>query len=105
MPELQLPPAMSALRSDLGVMVEGVEAHAAYGAVLLSAQQGLQIQIDDREERVIESPPSAGTVVTAFDGVTLHERAIGGFDRSAGERGGRGLGQGPARSEEDTAEH
>ena len=60
MPELQLPPAMSALRSDLGVMVEGVEAHASYGAVLLSAQQGLQIQIDDREERVIESPPSAG---------------------------------------------
>jgi TldD protein len=62
--------------------------------VLLSAQQGLQIQIDDREERVIESPPSAGTVVTAFDGVTLHERAIGGFDRSAVERGARDLVQG-----------
>ena len=91
MPELQLPAAMSALRSDLGVIVEGVEAHASYGAVLLSAQQGLQIQIDDREERVIESPPSAGTVVTAFDGVTLHERAIGGFDRSAVERGARDL--------------
>ena len=94
MPELQLPPAMSALRSDLGVMVEGVEAHASYGAVLLSAQQGLQIQIDDREERVIESPPSAGAVMTAFDGVTLHECAIGGFERSAVERGARDLVQG-----------
>ena len=91
MPELQLPPAMSALRRELGVMVEGVESRAAYGAVLLSAQQGLQIQIDDREERVVESPPSAGTVVTAFDGVTLHERAISGFARSSVERGAHDL--------------
>ena len=36
--------------------------------------------VDNREERVTERPPAAGTVLSAFDGVTNFERAIGGFD-------------------------
>ena len=91
MTELHLPPAMAALRSDLSAMVARVETRAPYGAVLLSARQGVSIFVDHNEERVTEQPPRAGAVVTAFDGVTMRERAIGGFDRSQVERAAREL--------------
>jgi TldD protein len=83
MPELNLPPAMEALRPELGSLVSDIEARAPYGAILLSAQQGLQIKVDSNEEAIVEVPPSAGSVLTAFDGEMIRERAIGGFDRSA----------------------
>jgi TldD protein len=82
---------MAALRGDLGGIVARIERHAPYGAVWLSSRQGLRITVDNREERVAERPPAAGTVVTAFDGATLHERAIGSFDRAAIEREARDL--------------
>jgi TldD protein len=91
MPDLKLPPAMTALRPQLGPVVEVLEARAPYGSVLLSAAQGLRIQVDNREERVTETAPTAGTVVTAFDGVTIHERAVNGFERAAVERAAREL--------------
>jgi TldD protein len=82
MPDLQLPPAMAALRPELGNLVGFIEQRAPYGSILLSARAGVQISIDHREERVTERPRTAGTVLTAFDGVTIHEEAVGGFDRS-----------------------
>ena len=91
MPDLKLPPAMAALRPALGGIVEALEARAPYGAVLLSAKQGLRMQVDNREERVTEQPPTAGTVLSAFDGATMHERALSGFDRSEVERSAREL--------------
>ena len=96
MPDLNLPPPMEALRADLGTVVAGIETHAPYGAALLSARQGLQILVDNREERVTEQAPTAGTVLTAFDGVTMHERALGGFDRAVVERAAHYLVQGVA---------
>ncbi len=83
MSEFQLPVAMAALRPQLGEIVATVEKRAPYGAALLIAHEGLDILIDHREERVTETPRSAGVVVSAFDGVTMHEQAVSGFDRSA----------------------
>ena len=91
MTSLQLPPAMAALRPQLADIVGSLETRASYGAVLLSARQGLSINVDDREERVTEQAPAAGTVVTAFDGETLHEVALGGFDVAVIGRGARDL--------------
>jgi TldD protein len=82
---------MIALRPHLGAIVAGVEARLPYGAALLSAKQGLQISVNNREEQVVEQVPAAGTVITAFDGTTMHEVALGGFDRAAIERSARQL--------------
>jgi TldD protein len=89
MPELYLPPAMEALRPQLGALVAGIEARLPYGAALLSAKQGLRISVNDREEQVTEQAPSAGTVISAFDGTTMHEVACGGFDYAEIERATR----------------
>ncbi len=91
MAELQLPQGMTRLRPVLAGVVDSIEAHAPYGAVLLSARQGLRISVDDREEQVVEVAPSAGTVLTAFDGATIHEAAISGFDAALVERSAREL--------------
>jgi TldD protein len=91
MSDLHFPPGMSALRGDLGDIVAGIERRTPYAAVWLSSRQGLRITVDNREERVAERPPAAGAVVTAFDGATLHERAIGSFDRKRVEGAARDL--------------
>ncbi|MGE5776643.1 MAG: TldD/PmbA family protein, partial [Chloroflexota bacterium] len=67
---------------------------APYFAVLLSSKHGLQITIDNREERVTERQPSAGTVLSAFDGQTIYERAVTGFDPNEVQRAARELVQG-----------
>jgi TldD protein len=94
MADNHLPPGMAALRADLAPIVAGMARSAPYAAAWLSARQGLRITVDSREERVAEAPPVAGTVLTVYDGATLHERAVGGFDRAAIERAGRELARG-----------
>lgn len=91
MSQLQLPPNMAALRPRLAGLVAGLEQSVPYAAVLLSRQDGLQISVDNREERVSEISPSAGTVVSAFDGATFHEAAVGGFAGATVEQAGRDL--------------
>jgi TldD protein len=86
-----LPQALAALRPYLGAIVAGVEAWLPYGAALLTAKHGLRISVNDREEQVAELAPAAGTVISAFDGSTMHEAAIGGFGRAAVERAAREL--------------
>ena len=79
MTDIKLPSAMAELRPALGgIVAQGYE-HAPYLSVLLSSKQGLQIAVDNREERVTEQVPSAGTVLSAFDGVTVYERGVSGF--------------------------
>jgi len=52
MTDLKLPSAMAELRPALvGIITEGYE-QAPYFSVLLSSKQGLQIRVDNREERV-----------------------------------------------------
>jgi TldD protein len=79
MTELRLPPAMAELRLHLGDIIGGGRENAPYFTALLSSKHGLQIQVDNREERVSERAPSAGTVLSAFDGTTIYERAVNGF--------------------------
>jgi len=80
MPDLNLPEPMAALRPTLPEVINYGQKKAPYFAILLSSQQGLRISIDNQEEQITEEPPpTAGTVLTAFDGVTNFERAVGGF--------------------------
>ena len=94
MTTLQLPAKMAKLRNELDGIVAQIERAAAYGAVLLSAQQGLRISVDTKEERISEQSPTLGTVLTAFDGQTMQEQAIGGFDPDVVSRAARELIQG-----------
>ena len=94
MASLNVPPEMAALRPMLGTIVAGIEQRAPYGAVLLSTQDGLQISVDNREQSVTQRVPASGTVITAYDGQTIFEKAIGGFDRAIIERGAHELVQG-----------
>ena len=105
MSDLHLPPAMSTLRPKLESVVAGIEDRALYGAAMLSARQGLRINVDNREEQVTQQAPTAGTVLTAFDGVTLHERAIGGFDLASVERAARDLEQDAGSSPQAQSAH
>ncbi len=77
--ELMLPTDMAELRLDLGDIVGRGQTKAPYFTALLSSKHGLQIQVDNREEHVTERAPSSGTVLSAFDGQTVYERAINGF--------------------------
>ena len=94
MASITLLPEMTALREKLPSIVAGVESHAPYGAALLSARQGMRITVDNNEERIAEMPPAAGTVITAFDGATMREAAIGGFSLREVEKGARSLVEG-----------
>jgi TldD protein len=80
MTEMKMPKAMAELRPSLGEIIGLGLRRAPYFSVLLTSRQGLTIRIDNREERVTENPPAAGTVLTAFDGDISYERAVGGFD-------------------------
>jgi TldD protein len=81
MAEMKLPAGIAELRPSLGEVVELGLRHAPYFSVLLSSKHGLNIRVEDREERIGEQPPTAGTVLTAFNGATSYERAILGFKR------------------------
>jgi TldD protein len=81
MTDLKLPMAMAELRPALGAVVEAGQGQAPYFSVLLTSKHGLRIVVDNREERIDERQPAAGTVLTAFDGTTTYERAVGGFNR------------------------
>ncbi|HLO29424.1 MAG TPA: TldD/PmbA family protein [Anaerolineales bacterium] len=91
MTDLKLPPAMNALRPALGEIVAEAQKQAPYVSVLLSSKHGLQITVDQREERVNERSPSAGTVISTFDGQTTYERAVTGFERSEVQQAAREL--------------
>jgi len=82
---------MAELRPALGEIVAQGREQAPYFTVLLSSKYGLTIQIDNREEHVTERTPSAGTVLSAFDGHTIYERAINGFQRDEVEKAAQEL--------------
>lgn len=91
MSEIKLPQAMAELRRGLPDVVAAGQEKAPYFAALLSSKQGVRMFVDNREEGVNEMPPTAGTVLTAFDGDVVLERAVGGFDKHEVEKGAREL--------------
>ena len=76
-----LNPEMEALRPALGEVVSLLESRAPYGAVSLSSLETTRYQVENSQERVIAGDPTAGAVLTAFDGHTQYEKGIGGFNR------------------------
>ena len=70
MANLQLPPAMAALRPELSSIVSTIEAKAPYGSVWLSTRKGRQIGVNNREERVREAPHYHGGMGGLLLGVT-----------------------------------
>jgi TldD protein len=78
--ELILPGHMESLRGYLGELIEDIDAQHIYGSILLSSRRGLKIILEGGVENIIQDEPRDGTVVTVYDGETLHERAITGFD-------------------------
>ena len=94
MTDLKFPAAMNELRPALpGIVAQG-EKRVPHFSVLLSNNHSLTILVNHREERVTEPPPYAGTVLSAFDGATMHERAIGGFSKTEIEKAAKELLQG-----------
>jgi len=89
MTDIKLPDAMAELRPALGEIVGLGLQRAPYFSALLSSRHGLTILVDDREERVTERPPAVGTVLSAFDGATNFERAMGGFNREEIQKASR----------------
>jgi TldD protein len=83
MPDQSLRAEAENLRPMLGEAVSIIEESAPYGAVLLTSSQGVDIFVDNRQETVAERNPMAGSVVTLFDGLTMRERSMGGFDGAA----------------------
>ncbi len=86
-----LKPAMIGLRQSLGEVVKTLETKAPYGAVTLSTRESTRYLVDNSQEKVIVGDPSAGVILTAFDGHTQYERAIGGFALSAVQAGAKEL--------------
>jgi len=76
-----LTPEMSALRPDLGEAVSILEEKAPYGAVSLSSRENTRYLVDNNQERVMPGEPTAGVILTAFDGHTMREKGVGGFHR------------------------
>jgi len=91
MTELVLPDAMSDLRPSLAEIVARGDEKAPSFSVLLSSKSGLQIIVDNREERIAERPPTAGTVLSAYDGSTIYERAVSGYGKNDVEKAANDL--------------
>jgi TldD protein len=76
-----LTPAMEKLRPELGEVVSILETRAPYGGVSLSSREMTRYNVDNNQERVMVGEPTAGVVLRAFDGVTMRERGLGGFNK------------------------
>ena len=79
-PTLTIPPPMAELRPRLPDSVATLQARSPYAAVLLSAREGISISVEAREEEISQMPRSVGTVLSVFDGETLNEKSLPGFD-------------------------
>ena len=88
---MSINPEMNNLRPVLGDIVSSIETRAPYGAIFLSSNSGMSIFIDNQQETVSQGDPTAGSVITAFDGHTMRERAIGGFDKDSIQRGAQAM--------------
>ena len=70
-------PELEAIRGRLPELVGDLERHAPYGAVLATCVSGLNVVVNNREQRVSERDRSQGAVFTAWNGEFLQERAVG----------------------------
>lgn len=76
-----LTPAMEVLRPDLGEVVSTLETRAPYAAVFLSSREMTQYRVENNQEQVDTGEPTAGVILRTFDGQTMRERSLGGFNK------------------------
>jgi len=81
MNENYLKPEMVALRPALGEVVSMLESKAPYAAVSLSSRERTTYLVDNRQESVQPGEPTAGVILTVFDGHTMREKGLGGFNK------------------------
>jgi TldD protein len=80
MADMKMPQAMLDLRPRLKQIIEAAEDRGPQLTGLLASRGGVQISVDNREEQINERRPSAGAVLSAFDGATIHERSVAGYE-------------------------
>jgi len=81
MKDTNLKPKMKELRPVLGDVVSTLESKAPYGAVTLSSREITKYLVDNNQEQVEMEDPTAGAILTVFDGHTMGEKAISGFNK------------------------
>jgi TldD protein len=85
--QLVLPKGMANARPRLADLVARIGSKAGYASALLSERSGLDIKLEDKDEAVRQAPPTAGSVLSSFDGESLNEWATGGFETADLEAG------------------
>jgi len=70
-----LSPELSEAGEHLHSLVSEMESRVPYAAALLTRNGGLQVMVNDREQRVTEIPPNQGLVLTAWNGAYFEEAA------------------------------
>lgn len=65
------------LREFLPDLVKELEKRAPYASVLATTSQGINIEVENREQRISQLAPSQGVVLTAFNGEYFEEFATG----------------------------
>lgn len=86
MAEMKMPQAMQALRPRLKQIVDAAGDRGPQITGLLASRGGVRIGVDNQEEEVAERAPSAGVVLSAFDGETIHERSVSGYEPASLEK-------------------
>jgi TldD protein len=95
--QLILPEGMAMARPHLADLVARIERRAGYASALLCERGGLDIKLEDKDEAARQTPTS-GSVLSAFDGHSLNEWAVGGFEADALAGGANQLMAGLGRS-------
>jgi TldD protein len=76
-----LKPEMEKLRPELGEVIKILESRAPYGSVTLSTRELTRYFVDNNQEQVIPGEPTAGVIFRVFDGHTIREKGLGGFQK------------------------
>ncbi len=76
-----LSPELTSAGETLRELVSEMERKAPYAAALLARNGGLQVVVNDREQRVTETQPSQGLVLTVWNGAYFEEAASGDLSR------------------------
>jgi TldD protein len=71
----KLPPGLSGAAGTLPELISEMERKVPYAAALLARSGGLEIVVNNREQRVTEIPLSQGFVLTAWNGAWFEEVA------------------------------
>jgi len=76
-----LPPQLLSAGEALPELIREMEKRVPYAAALLSRSDGLEVAVNDREQKVTQVPSSHGLVLTAWNGACFEEAATSNVGR------------------------